>query len=553
LTPGQSGSITIRARISDTVPVGTTTIQDRFNIDSSETSLTYSNYVSTWVYKNDDPGNPSIDIEKQVRNVFSGTSFSETVNAEKNDEVEFSLEIRSTGNTVLVNVRVWDNLPSQLDYISGTTRVDGSYKGDGIIGSGIYIGDISVGSSKIVKFKARVEDQSYSYATTLTNYGYADADNTSSVNDTARVIIEDEDEQPDLGIEKLARNITRGTSYFTKTVYAKPGDEIEFLIRLNSTGDTTVENVRVMDDLPGKLRYINGSTTVNGFYKSDGITVGSGLFIGDIYLGNVKEIKFRVNVYDADNFYPDLTTLTNNVSAWATDVDRIRDYAFVKVEKQGEVGSPVLNISKSVRNISRGETSWINSTLASPSQEVEFLIEVTNTSHIDVTNARVWDALPAYLAYVSGSTYLDDSSTGSVLGTGLDIGTLSAGQTKKIRFKATISDIDNFGVGYTDLINTGYTSADNFSQISDTAIVRVYKPGEVKGATTVVTGANSFSLIFLALISALIAFFVYCRTREDRLLEILSENGRFKWLIRFYFRMKFFVTVTKLRFEKVYW
>ena len=213
-----------------------------------------------------------------------------------------------------------------------------------------------------------------------------------------------------------------------------------------------------------------------------------------------------------------------------------------------------LSINKLVRNTSRGQSSWIDSTIASPSQEVEFLIQVTNIGNTDLSNVRVWDALPVHLSYVSGSTYLDNSSTGSVLDDGIIIGTLNKNQTKEIRFKALVAASSSFGIGTTTLFNTGYAKTDNISQVSDQASVVVPR-GEVKGATTIITGVSSFGFIFLAIISVFLAFFVYCSTREAKLLEILNNKGNklFKGLIKFYFRIKFFVTVTKLRFKKVYW
>ena len=169
----------------------------------------------------------------------------------------------------------------------------------------------------------------------------------------------------------------------------------------------------------------------------------------------------------------------------------------------------------------------------------------------------MWDSLPANLSIISGSTTIDGVSWGGdVIGAGLDLGLFRQGQTKTIKFRAKLASSDRFGAGSNTLINTAYANASNVSQISDQASVIIYRPGEVLGAGNVKTGANSTSLIFLILFSCLIAFFVYCYLREDKILEILNTNKGNKFyraLIKFYFRMKLMFKIKTLRFKKVYW
>ncbi|MFZ5559436.1 MAG: hypothetical protein ACOZAL_01425 [Patescibacteria group bacterium] len=554
LGPDFIGQINIVARISNSVS-GNIEIQNRANIDSNETDLQYSNYVSTYV-----SGIASLDIDKLVRNISTGSGFVESVSARPNDEIEFSLVVRSTGNNTVNNVKVWDNLPYRLNYISGTTTVDGSYKEDGITSGGIYIGDLSAGQTKTIKFRARVADETMFNVgfTTLTNYGYTSGNGVALVYDSATVEVrKDSGCSASLHINKQVRNITQGFGYWTDIVSANPGNEIEVLIRINSVGNETAENSRVRDQLPSHLNYISGSTTVNGSYKEDGIVSGNGIYLGNFYVGDSKEIKFRIRVGSADEFSASSTTLTNYAYTWGDKTcGEINDSAQIIVNKQ-QTSTYLLSISKLGRNLSRGQVELLDSFLASPSDELEFSIQITNVGNTDLSNVKVWDSLPANISIITGSTTIDGVSWGGdVIGAGLSLGSLTAGQTKTIKFRVRVESADKFGAGSTTLINTAYAIATNVFQISDSASVIIYKPGEVLGAALVKTGANSMALIFLMIISGLISFFFYCRLREERLLEILNSNrgNRFyRWLIKSYFRLKLLFTVKAMRFKKVYW
>jgi len=539
LDPGQSGQITITARISNSVPAGKTEIKNRASIDSTETSQIYSNYVSTYV-----SSTVKLSINKLVRNISKGgTDFVNSVNADPEDEVEFSLEIGSSGSNLATNVLVKDSLPSRLKYILGSTTVDGSSYSDGIVSGGINIGNLTAGATKLVKFRAKLDkNEMFNVGTTtLTNYGYVSADGISAISDTAIVTIyKPSGCSPSLQINKTARNITQGYGLFTDTVYANPGDEIEFSIKITSVGNETAQNSRVRDELPSKLTYISGSTTVDGILKPNDIINTSGLYIGDLAVGAFREIRFKAKIdsgYIASN-----VTLNNVAYAWSDKIcSQINDPAQIVISPSTVNPSYILNISKSGRNITKGQSDWSDSISANPQEEIEFYIQVTNSGNVNLTNVRVWDALPQNIDIISGTTTIDGVSWGGdVIGAGLNIGTLEKNRTRIIKFRARVGSQDKFNTTYTTLVNNAYALADNASQVSDQTSVIVYRAGQVLGAALVKTGANMLKMLFLAIISALIAFILYCKIREEKLLKALNNpqtNKLYRKIIETYFRL----------------
>ena len=339
---------------------------------------------------------------------------------------------------------------------------------------------------------------------------------------------------PNLSIEKLVRNVTNSNPSFYENVSANLGDEIEFLIRVNSIGTGTIYNVRVRDILPANMTYVSGTTTVDGSYRGDGI-INGWITIGDIAQGSSKEIKFKAKIS---------STIAGVSGGSAT----------INVANQNIQTSTGVSLTNLGRNVTRN-SNWGNSFQAYYGDEAEFSVQVKNNTSGSLTNVTVKEVLPSNLSLISGSTGVDGMNWGGdITGAGLNLGTLAPGQSKTIKFRATVIEQTSGTSGSVTLTNTAYASADNVAQLSDVASV-IVGGGEVLGASTVATGANTFGLVLLGMISCLIAIVVYCRLRENKLSEYLgNENGNafLKYLIGLYFKIKLRTKLASLRFKQVY-
>ena len=89
------------------------------------------------------------------------------------------------------NVFVRDILPDRLLYNSGTTKIDNVATADGITSGGINIGSLSPGQSKTVYFEGTLEREVRFVrgTTTLTNTGYARADQINEIQDLANIVV----------------------------------------------------------------------------------------------------------------------------------------------------------------------------------------------------------------------------------------------------------------------------------------------------------------------------------------------------------------------------
>jgi len=125
-----------------------------------------------------------------------------------------------------------------------------------------------------------------------------------------------------------------------------------------------------------------------------------------------------------------------------------------------------------------------------------FMITLQATGNQDVQNVYVRDTLPANLIYnnqlvVAGSNNYNNYS-GNIT-SGINLNTISAGQTVTITYQAQVASAANFSFGTTTLTNSVYvtSSASGYTPTANASVI-VTRSG-VLGASTISTGlTNNF-------------------------------------------------------------
>ncbi|HEY4506643.1 MAG TPA: hypothetical protein VJH71_00535 [Candidatus Paceibacterota bacterium] len=294
------------------------------------------------------PGFHSLTIQKQVRNLSDGTGENESVNADPNESIEFIVKVTANGNATIFNVNVLDGLPGNLSYVNGSTTLDGSVRNDSITSSGLFIGDLSPGQTRTLRFRTNVAGDSAfsSGTTTLTNVATAFANNISTVNDTASVVVTKSNLNQNLtmSITKLGRNITRGENTELGSINASPNDTIEFVIRARSLSLTTINNVIIKDVLPNGLSYISNTTSVNGNIVANGINA-SGINIGSLSPSQEAIIRFSATVAPASSFIVGTTTVNNVVQASADNLSTITAQLPISIVNGQVAGTSITKVA----------------------------------------------------------------------------------------------------------------------------------------------------------------------------------------------------------------
>lgn len=156
----------------------------------------------------------------------------------------------------------------------------------------------------------------------------------------------------------------------------------------------------------------------------------------------------------------------------------------------GSAPNPSFDVKVSARNISRGDTTWYNSLKAEPLDLLMFRIRVISTGNSRVENIRIKNTLPADIIYQNDLLIDGAFSSKNINTEHVNIGDVSAGQTRIITFKAQVAAETRFNYGTNNLVNTALAYNDDFSH-TDTCTVMVTRKAVAGAATDVSTGITN--------------------------------------------------------------
>ncbi len=141
-----------------------------------------------------------VQIDKTVR-VKGTDAFVTSANANPGDTLQYRLEVKNAGNSVLNNVIVRDNLPPRLSYVAGSTKLKSALfpngtnvSSDNIVNGGINIQTMSPGGNAFILFEVTVpEVNGLECGTTqFRNVGVVHPEGMNQVFNTADIYVEGE-------------------------------------------------------------------------------------------------------------------------------------------------------------------------------------------------------------------------------------------------------------------------------------------------------------------------------------------------------------------------
>lgn len=238
-------------------------------------------------------------IAKHTRNVSAGqTALVGLTDAAPNDLLHFTIEVRPVNaSAFLQNIRIKDDLPVGLNYVSNSTRVNNSFVSDGLTTSGINIGSLSGGQSKFIDFEARAG--SLSNTQNLTNIARASADGVPERSASAQVRLAAQAPLPapplaQFPLRKTVENLSFANGTLTEN-NALAGDTLKYSLSFQNTGNAALVNAQILDVLPSDTVF--DSAQDNGAYNSSTNAVTWN--IGSLAPGSSITVSYRVKVSQA--------------------------------------------------------------------------------------------------------------------------------------------------------------------------------------------------------------------------------------------------------------
>ncbi|MGE5392994.1 MAG: hypothetical protein ACM3NH_04595 [Candidatus Saccharibacteria bacterium] len=254
MTAGTSKTVKITANLDgeNSFPTGTTSWINRATA-SADNAGAVTSEATVNVTRGSVVQNAQLNIVKLVRNINSGNSFSHSTSAQTNDVLEFQITVSNVGGATANNVRVNDNIPSQISYRDATMRLNGSYSGSNIYGNvlNVSLGNLTPGQTATIIFQVTVLVSNVQ--TTVTNTATASADNAGQVSDSASVFLSSvRGTDINLILSKRAYNNTQNQD--ATTVTARPGDVITYTLSVQNNGTADATSYVFQDDLSDILQ-----------------------------------------------------------------------------------------------------------------------------------------------------------------------------------------------------------------------------------------------------------------------------------------------------------
>lgn len=433
---------------------------------------------------------PNLSIQKEVKLLGTDT-WSEQVKAKSGDTVRYRIQVKNTGNTTLKGVVVRDILPSNLEYIKGsTTIVNANHKTpvtlqDNITtDNGINIGDYAAGANAVLYFNAKVKAglSDKCSNTLLRNVAQTSAGKTTGTKeDTADVLVDGKVCKEGFTLDKKVR---LGNNEFTENITAKAGDKVEYRIQFKNTGNVELKNVVIRDILPANETYVKGSTNLDGKKLADGVISTDGINIGSVAAGKTVNLYFFVTMNGDLANICEKVSLTNTAKAkYNNDAKTEKsDTAVVSVNGKDctEKENPGFTINKMVQL--KGGNTWAEDVTAKAGDTVRYRIQFKNTGNTTLKNVVIRDVLPAGISYVKGSTVLYNAANtngktlgdGIVSANGINIGNYAKGTEATIYFYATVNTpADECKDSTLRNVAKGKYNNDSKTEKSDTADVSI--------------------------------------------------------------------------------
>jgi uncharacterized repeat protein (TIGR01451 family)/fimbrial isopeptide formation D2 family protein/LPXTG-motif cell wall-anchored protein len=363
------------------------------------------------------PRGPELEYEKTAKNADEAKD-----RYEAGDTVVYTIRARNTVSDSLVdNMKFTDKLPEGLTFVEGS--LEASHGGTGNYEDGTVtaeFGEVKDTEWRTITFEATINA---GYAgETIKNVAVVEVPNIDKPGEPGTEIVVDP-KKPKLESKKSAKNADDSKDGY------EVGDTVVYTIETRNTiEDSLVEDLRIADQLPEGLAFVEGSLKVSeggeGSYEDGTVTAE---------FGNVKDTEWRTVTFEA-TIEPGFANKTvKNVAT--VDGGNIDDPDKPEHEVDVDPKKPKLESKKSAKNADDSKDGY------EVGDTVVYTIEARNTVEDSlVEDLRITDQLPEGLAFVEGSLQVSDGGT-ATFEDGIvtaEFGTVTDTEWRTVTFEATI-------------------------------------------------------------------------------------------------------------------
>lgn len=214
--------------------------------------------------------------------------------------------------------------------------------------------------------------------------------------------------------------------------YAEAGDTLTYTITFTNSSSVDMYGVKIASVYDAAKTTLNlasiNPAPQSGETLENGITIGGAG--GSIPKGTSAALTFKVTVKAG---------AVGDIVNSATATFNFKDWKGIEYSGSDEPDTATTTIVDAGLEISQSAKKTFVTEI---NEEVEYLLTVTNTGNVGITDITVEDAIPTGMEYVANTTYLNGSTTPvdmSPAAPGINIGDLDIGGIYTIQFTLKVT------------------------------------------------------------------------------------------------------------------
>ncbi|EEM78404.1 Cell surface protein [Bacillus thuringiensis serovar pondicheriensis BGSC 4BA1] len=414
---------------SDTIPVGTTFVENSFtlngtailganpnvgvtlpNLAANATHLiafqvlindpfsqqSITNQSNTTYTIQPDPGQPPITetstsnivITNFVQAQLTITKTSNPITVDIGGTILYISEVKNSGNVDAINIIFTDSIPVGTTFVLDSVTINGVLQPDANPENGIPIGTIPPNSSKTILFQ--VQTNNPPTETEIVNqssvtYQYVSIPTAPPVNRSANSNI----------VTTSLQNANIISVKSADVTFVSIGQFITYTNTLQNIGTVPANNTLFIDNIPEGTIFIEDSLSINNVIQP-GTNPENGVTLGTIQPDETVTISFQVQLTNI----PEDNTVIN-----------ISDTSY---EYQIDPSSPIIQrrslsntVNTEVRTANVSAIKSANRSITRIGQIITYTIAVTNAGTVPITNTLLIDAIAAGTTFVPDSILVD--------------------------------------------------------------------------------------------------------------------------------------------------
>lgn len=345
--------------------------------------------------------------------------------ADVGEILTYTVSFKNTGLVSADNTVFLDTIPSGTTFLAGTVEINGNNNptANPAPPSGISLGSIGPNQTTTVRFQVKVAETLPTpnpiQNTAETLYTFIPATSLASQNGESMSTV---------ATTTIATVVTSSTKGVDK-VFATIGDTVTYTIVIQNTGNTSANNVKLIDTIP------NGTTYITGTLRQDGAPVAGSLDPPGVTLNTIgpmttSTILFSVQVSQ----FPAPNPFTNNAAVGYT-------YTSDPAKPNVNGGNTQTNTVATQVNSATiaNPTKIVDREYASCGDTLSYTINIPNSGNMTAINVILKDTIPSGTVLVPDSVYVNGvQQIGIDPSTGVSVGDIGPGATASVAFSVIV-------------------------------------------------------------------------------------------------------------------